>query len=528
MKNIIIVLQRSELNYLIKYDSLRISTDRVIDFSYKEFKTLSEKKKLYLLQNSLPIYEQDHEVLLIEYNTDLIKYDNAPSIQFKGISSIIPLTETAERLLSAKLNVDFKILEPLDSKLYKSFTNNRNHTLRYEAGHQLCSIYEVAIPDEGFIVDFKTATLFQLNNQKPGINDSTLAHLIDFNVTPSFIPEGNIEAVIKSACVGMKKLNKEVDQITRSTFYSFVTKEKLEINRKTLFEAINYIEEKTDLDGEEKKRFNKLKNTLSENEKYNNAFLLFSYFYFLKKQIEKNDYDISIAKDDILELKYFDSDSMSKVLFMLGYTFSIQTISKSIQSFSKGTLLKTQKNLDLKWTPKVIEKEIIEEPKKEKAEQKYDSNQNLKKNTLEDEEKVEIQLSVENKTEGTTSIIESKRNGEVGKENSIENKLDENVISNKTNNNQKSGLAGDDLFSNNSESKETNLFTFQKFEYNLKKRTGFLSRIVKEIRATEIEESQITKEILIKCLKNIDEYKKQKGGLKVAAIDALKIFNENE
>jgi hypothetical protein len=515
MKNIIIVLQRSELNYLIKYDSLRISTDRVIDFSYEEFKTLSEKKKLYLLQNSLPIYEQDHEVLLIEYNTDLIRYDNAPSIQFKGISSIIPLTVTAEKLLSSKLNVDFKILEPLDSKIYKSFINDRNHTLRYEAGQQFCSIYEVAIPDKEFIIDFKTATLFQLNNCKPGIKDSTLAHLIDFNVTPSFIPEGNIEAVIKSACVGMKKLNKEVDQITKSTFYSFVTKEKSEINEKTLYEAINYIEKKTDLDEDEKKRFNKLKNTLSENEKYQNAFLLFSYFYFLKKQIEKNDYDISVAKDNILELKYYDSDSISKVLFMLGYTFSIQTISKSIQSFSKGALLKTQKSLDLKWIPKAIEQDIIRERTSEKIkfgfeknEQKDDSNKNPRNYTLEDQKKLEIQLSVKNVSAKEMSNFESK-------------------IDNQKEPLQESG----GLFSNELEYDikrqfiEEQLCDFEDF----KKSVGngkFANTIIEALEIKKDINCKISKQTLISCLEKVGQYRILSGEISSNAKKALKIFNQ--
>jgi hypothetical protein len=395
MKNITIVLQRTELNYLIKYDTLRISSDRIINLSYNEFKQLSEKYKISLLQNSMPIYEQEHEVVLIEYDSMLVLYDNAPTLEFKGILSIIPLTETGAQLLSSKLNTDFNILRPLDAKIYKAFTNNRNHILRLAASCKLCILYNVSMPSDAFIADFQKATLFQLNNEAPKRYDSTLAHLIDFNTTPSFIPEGNTEALIKSACVGIKKLGKEVEQVPRSKFYSFVIDHKDSINSMSLFQAILYIEDKIKLFDETEKRFNQLKETLSEEGKYDNAFLSFSYFYFLKKMIEKNDYDISAPKDAILELKHYDLKVTSRVLFMLGYTFSIQTISKSIQSFSKCELLKTQKNLDLEWTPKEVEQEIIEIPNQEKVEFKPEDIVIQVNNFSEDEKAIEIELSVE-------------------------------------------------------------------------------------------------------------------------------------
>jgi hypothetical protein len=378
MKNITIVLQRTELNYLIKYDTLRVSSDRIINISYNDFNQLSESYKVSLLQNSMPIYEQEHEVILIEYVSALVSYDNSPSIEFKGILSIIPLSEIGAQLLTSKLNTDFNILSPLDAKTYKAFTNKINHVLRLAASRKLCMLYNVLMPNDAFIADFQKATLFQLNNESPKKNDSTLAHLIDFNITPSFIPEGNIEALIKSACVGMKKLDKEVDQVPRSKFYSFAIEHKESINSMTLLQAIMYIEDKIKHFDDTRKGYNQLKETLSEEGRYDNAFLSFSYFYFLKKVIEKNDYDISAPKDEILELIHYYSEVSSRVLFMLGYTFSIQTISKSIQSFSKCALLKTQKDLDLKWTPEEIAIEVEK---------------------FQDEKVIEIELSVEKETD---------------------------------------------------------------------------------------------------------------------------------
>lgn len=537
MKNIIIILERSELNYLIKYDSLRASSDRIINFSYNEFKQLSENMKVSLLQNSLPIYEQDHEVLLIEYNTRLIGYDNSPTLEFNGISSIIPLTEIGARLLSSKLNINFKISGPLDSEVYKSFFYNRDNILRNKAGQQLCSIYKVPIPDEEFISDFKRATLFQINNINPEGNDSTLAHLIDFNVTPSFIPEGNIEALIKSACVGMKKLSKEIEQITRSMFYSFVIEEKETINRKSLFQAIQYVQDKIELNEDAKIRFNQLKSTLSEDGKYGNAFLLFSYYYSLKKEIEKNDYDISAPKNNILELKHYDIEAASKALFMLGYTFSIQTISKSMQSFSKSTLLKTQKKLNLEWYPKVIKPKVIEESKLEKTnididnKHKQNSNKSDKegavivkpsidrkqgndesvnrskiKDVLKDEKSIEIELSVENQLEESTTIIESKTNNEL-----------ESINFEKKSDSKQPGFFDEEEI--------ISAFSFTDFKNNIG--GGNKSKALIDTINSKIDiKKEVSKELIIACLKENGQYKTKSGkkDLTSLAKKALKIF----
>lgn len=525
MKNITIVLQRSELNYLINYDSLRISTDRIINYSYDEFKLLSEKNKVHLLQNSLPIYERDHEVLLIEYNSKLVFYDNSPSLEFKGILSIIPLTDVGAKLLSSKLNTDFNFFIPIDSKTYKAFTTNRNHILRLEAGRKLCTLYDVPMPSDVFIADFNKATSFQLDNIKPNKTDSTLAHLVDFNITPSFIPEGNVEALIKSACVGMRKVDMEVEKITQSAFYTFVILEKEGINSTTLFQAIKHIEAKIELDIEGKEKFVKLTKTLTDNGKYKNAFLLFSYFYYLKKVIEKNDYDVSAPKDDILELKYYNPLTASRVLFMLGYTFSIQTISKSLQSFSDSKLLKTENKMDLEWTQRVKEQKVFEKTK-------------LENNVFnEDEKSAEIQLSVENKQHETSiihrgklniksedSILDTKIINESEEDNLIEREQDAEVSTIETKINNETDLGNVDLFSNHTEITKSFLFTFREFEISLKKRKSFLPKILKELKDLAIKENEITKQILIKCLKNIDEYEKLKGGLKVTAKDALRIF----
>jgi hypothetical protein len=506
MKNTIIVLLRSELNYLIKYDSLRTSSDRIIHLSYLEFGDLSEERQMNLLQNSIPIYEQDHEVILIEYNRDL-EYDNAPLLKFKGISSIIPLTETALRLLSSKLNIDFNIMKPLDSLVYKYFSNYRSHIFRYEGGKQLCSIYKLKIPKEDFITDFKAATLFQLNNNKPKDSDTTLAHLVDFNITPSFIPEGNIEALIKSACIGMRKLGQDVNKITKSAFYNFVIQRKLEINETSLFKAIQYIDKNT-IEEDELKRFKKLKNTLSENGKYTSAFLLFTYFYYLKRLMEKNHYDIEIIKEEILELKYYDIESASKVLFMLGYTFSIQTISKSIQSFSNSVLLKTRKNLDLEWAPKDIEQKN-KENQFEKDNTKFEDNESvLFKNQIEssfaDEKAIEIQPQLEDEPEETNSTMVSKMN----------NDLDLT--------NMAMGLFSTKKELSN-EVEIVSIFNLAEFKKNIG--GGEKSKkLIEALNDRNIDEKDVSKEIVISCLKEISLYANNKGKIYDFAEKALKIF----
>lgn len=508
MNNVIIAIYRNELNYLIKYNSIRISSERIINFSFPLFNEIPEQQKVSILQNSVPLYEQEHEVVLLEYNTGLISYNIAPTLEFNGISSIIPLTETGASLISSKLNTDFKISSPLNAKLYKAFVNNRSNILRFQAGKKLCFFYNLAIPSKEFIHDFKEATLFQLNGKKPEEKDSTLAHLIDFNVTPSFIPEGNIEALIKSACVGMKKLNKKVDLLTKGAVYKLLIHEQNAINNQSLFQALNFLEAKAGIDEAFKTGFDTLKNTLSENRKYKNAFQLFSFFYYLKKAIEKSDYDISSAQEDILELIYFDAEIASKVLFMLGYTFSIHTISKSFQSYSNSELLKTKKNIDLEWKPNAVDDlqdnlDQDQSPKKD-IENLEDNISNQKTDEKEYEKPIEVELSIEKDIKS----FESK----------INNDLDTPNVG---------------LFSVDSEVKSPSMISntikidFEDYKLKLGKNRDS-KNLITAIEVKLKDDLKVSKDIVIDCLIEINKYKKQKGNLYSIATKALEAFQKEE
>ena len=545
MKNIIIVLFRSELNYLIKYDRLRTSSDRIIHLSYYEFGKLSEDRQVNFLQNSVPIYEQEHEVLLIEYSRNL-EYDNAPLLKFKGIKSIIPLSDIGSRLLSSKLNNDFRIAEPLNPSVYISFTNYRSHILRNEAGTELCSIYELEVPKDDFISDFKAATLFQLNNQSPGKNDSTLAHLVDFNTTPSFIPEGNIEAIIKTACVGMKKTGIDVEKTKISTFYKFVIENKEKINRVSFYQALQYILETIGQDIKIGERFNELKNLLSENGKRQKAFTIYSYFYFCKKRMEKSDYDISSIKSDVLELKYYDPLSASKVLFMLGYTFSIQTISKSLQSYSSTPLMKTKNSLDLDWKPEIVEEITDIEPENISSDKEVneigmsDSLNDRKNYQTENEIPAVIPLSVNEEEEPSIKfkskfLAEDESSPEVKL--SIQNTsevLDESLDSGMNNHNEVLNKTGElfaseivDVSSDNKSFQQQELCNLDNFKKSIG--TGKFAESVVEVLKLKIDANEeFSKQTLINCLKEINQYQTKSGKTSFNAKKALKIFGDDE
>ena len=40
---------------------------------------------------------------------------------------------------------------------------------------------------------------------------SSLYHLVKFNITPSFIPGGNIESIIKTGCIALLSIDKNND-----------------------------------------------------------------------------------------------------------------------------------------------------------------------------------------------------------------------------------------------------------------------------------------------------------------------------
>ena len=347
MEIILIALLRSEFNYLIKYNSIKTSSDRMISHSLQEFKKLPINTRANLLQNSLPLFEQEHEVLLIEYDKNHIKFDNAPLLNTKGICSIVPLTEMASKLLLSKLNVNFNFKPHVELSVYNSFELNRGHVNRIAAAEAILELFSLKKPEDDFTCNFKNATLTKLKNEKIDANNSIFEHLLNFDITPSFCPEGKIEAFIKSSCVEKKKKQKDIYAIKNGEIFKYLEKNKKIIEKKSFFEATKFIEENLSKN-ELKDKYKTMQDILTENGKYSNAFFLFSYFYYLKKLMEKNDYDIEIIKNDILELRVSNIKLASEVLFILGYTFSIQTISKSLQSYSNSLLLKEKNHLNSK------------------------------------------------------------------------------------------------------------------------------------------------------------------------------------
>jgi ligand-binding SRPBCC domain-containing protein len=245
--------------------------------------------------------------------------------------------------------------------------------------------------------------------------------------------------------------------------------------------------------------------------------------------IEKNDYDISAPKDEILELIYYNSEVSSRVLFMLGYTFSIQTISKSIQSFSKCELLKTQKNLNLEWTPnpKEIEQEIIEIPNQDKAEYKTEDFLIQVNNLSENEKAIEIELSVEKKKDKTiipdNEIIDKVKEHKVKITKNIEiTKHDNKVTTAVTEPSITLGIYESNL--NNENTDKTDLTLFTDDDNSIEKNENFtddeVTKSVPELLNWIHSHKSISKSALSEWKRFIEKY------LKYGNHSLLNIFNK--
>jgi len=393
MKTILIALLRTEFYYLIKYDSIKTSSDRMIMHSFQGFKKLPIDARANLLQISLPLHEQEHEVLLIEYDNKLIGFDNAPKINTKGIYSIVPLTEMASKLLLSKINNNFNFKSHIELSVYKMFENIRGNIHRLEAADQLRLLFNLEKPKEDFSSKIKEATLTKIKNKNLDSNNSIFEHLLDFDITPSFCPEGNIEAFIKSACLGYKKIEEDIYNVKDGDIFKYLKINKEKIEEYSFYEATEFINENLN-ENELKDKYKTMQEILTENGTYQNAFFMFSYFYHLKKIMEINDYKIEFIEKDIMELKSNNKELASNVIFLLGYTLSIQTISRSLQTYSSSQLLKEKKQLNINHRKKAKSKEIILEITNQKEAIKNVSSKTTNISEKEKKEKL-IQLKAE-------------------------------------------------------------------------------------------------------------------------------------
>jgi hypothetical protein len=373
MKKIIIAIERSKFNYLYKYNICTVSTVNIIDYSLPQLLELYKfnlNAAASIIEKALPIFESEHEVILLEVESSEISYNL--EFGFNAVKRLIPLNELAKELLQSKLNSDFQYTSPIPEGLYEAVFALREDKLRLNSGLAVLSCFDLPAPTTSFINLVKNATRRLIFNEDISKDAGTIDFLLEFNTTPSGIPSGNIEGVMKIICVGMLKVTGNADRLRESPLFNLLLDNMDILNQGSLLICYQNFQK---LSNENWDKVEKLEATLASAEIDADILLLLFLCISFKKELQINDFDLKSISFDINEIKSIYSKELSQALYLVGYTMSMGALHESIHRLSFSPLF--EKEFETVKEKLIIDKELsVDEITPESNSQfniKYDS-----------------------------------------------------------------------------------------------------------------------------------------------------------
>jgi hypothetical protein len=355
MKKIIIAIERSKFNYLYKYNICTVSTVNIIDYSFIQLMELYNwnlGSAASIIEKSLPIFESEHEVILLEVESSEIGYNL--EFGFNAVKCIIPLNEIAMELLQSKLNSDFQYATPMPADLYEAILALREDKLRSNSALSVLSCFNLQTPESPFIDLVRHATRRLIFDEDIAKGSGTIDFLLEFNTTPSDIPSGNIEGLMKIICVGMLKVTGNVDKLRLSPLFNLLLDNIELLNQATLLTCYQSFK---DIANNNRDKVEKLEATLVSSEIDADIFLLLFLFISFKKEIQKNDFDLKSISFDIDEIKSLYSKELSQALYLIGYTMSMGALHESIHRLSFSPLF--EKDVEIERKKLIINEELF-------------------------------------------------------------------------------------------------------------------------------------------------------------------------
>lgn len=340
----IVAIERSKFIYLYKYNQIRVDIDQLIDqplYNLKRMLQLNPGSIVQLFNKALPLFEQDHEIILLEVDKSKIKFHEGIVIVFDSIHSIYPLTNIGSRLLEGKISDDFILKSPIFEKEIEALKIIRSMEVRKNTSEKLLTHFNLQT-----ILNKETVSTIEiaveknlLDKKETQVFTTFLDHLIAYNKTPSYIPDGNVEYICKVGAVAIKFLEKQEEVFTNGPFYKSTIKYKNEINKNSYNSSYQDFISITDY--ELKSSYEKMVEIISKDYKDVNIFKISYFFLAFRSFINKNDNNIEGINNEIIELINKDKYTGAFVLSLLGYTFSIENIYEGLHKLSNAPLLKS-------------------------------------------------------------------------------------------------------------------------------------------------------------------------------------------
>lgn len=343
----IVAIERTKFTYLYKYNQVRVDINQLIDKPIDKLKGMLSNELGNLAQlfnKALPIFEQDHEIVLLEIDKSKVIFQEGVLISFDSIQCIYPLTKTGLQLLEGKLNDDFIIAPPIFENAIEVLRLKRSMAFRKATALKLLNHYnlEAILSQPNLSLIEASIEKNLLDKSKPQVLNTFLDNLVAFNKIPSYIPDGNIEFICKIGAIAIKYLGKAEEVFTNGPFYKSTVKFKSQINNSSYMTS--YLEFNSIKDVELNLSLEKMVEIISKDYPDVDIFKVSYFFLAFKSYLNKYDNNIALLNNEIEALIANDKHSASFVLAMLGYTFSIESIYEGLHNISNAPLLKSTQN----------------------------------------------------------------------------------------------------------------------------------------------------------------------------------------
>lgn len=340
----LVAIERNKFTYLYKYNQIRVDINQILDKPIDDLKAMIEfdiEKLVVKFNKILPLFEQEHEIILLDIDKNKIELQNEIVLTFDSIFSIYPLTKIGSQLLEGKINEDFKVNYPIFEKVVEILRVIRTMEVRAATSSKLLSIFslEGIISKQHFLLIELSVRKSLLDKTQPQNLNSFLDHLISYNKTPSFIPEGNIENICKIGAIAIQYLGKSEEVFTNGPFYKLCIKYKSQINSRSYDKSFHTFLAIDDHDF--RSSCEKMVDIISKD--YNGIDIFKASYFFLafKSFLNKNDNDLLGIIDEFEKLISRDRYVAAFVISLIGYCFSFENIYESIHKLSVAPLLKS-------------------------------------------------------------------------------------------------------------------------------------------------------------------------------------------
>lgn len=382
----LVAIERTKFTYLYKYNQVRIDVNQLIDKSIDKLKAMlsGDLGSLVVLFNkALPLFEQEHEIILLEIDKSKVVFQDGIYISFDSIQCIYPLSKTGLQLLDGKINDDFIIEPPIFENAIESLKLRRSMTFRRATAAKLLFHYNLsAMINKSYLSLIESAIEKNLLvKSEPQVFSTFLDHLVAYNKTPSYIPDGNIEHICKIGAITMKYCDRPEEVFTNGPFYRLSIKYKSQINGSSYLTS--YLAFKTIKDTELNSSIEIMIDIISKDYNGVDIFKVSYFFLAFKSFLNKHDNNIELLNNEIEALITNDKQCASFVIAMLGYTFSIESIYEGLYKISNAPLLKS--------TQSKISAEI---EKRKRIEEEIEKMKELEKGAIE-QEKIKLRQSIQ-------------------------------------------------------------------------------------------------------------------------------------